>query len=94
MTIFKTHIVKHITMSSIQTMVNNDQFNDYLIEEINNSDISFGNNAETFVTKNDFVSMMADVLGDITDEEAQERGYAICKDLQDFDQVVYISLGC
>jgi hypothetical protein len=94
MTSFHIRNSRHVTMSSIMKMLNDDRFMDYMAEELRDNLVSFGCNSNTLVEKTEFMIMMESVLCDIPNEGTQMKGFLILKDLKDLKGVKYISLGC
>lgn len=93
--IFDVKITKHITYDSIIAIVNNDSFESCLGDVMDDSHISYGDNANTFVTIDDFTVMLHDALDEMDSDgdNVKELVYQIINDLTAMPKDVYISMG-
>ena len=91
--IFNIETIKHISFDSITDQLP-EGFCSYLLEELDNSSISFGSNAETFMTIDDLADMMLTALDEYeSTETVRELIESIVDDLGKLPKNVYISLG-
>ncbi len=91
--IFDVKITKHITYDSIIAIVNNESFEDCLGNVIDDSHISHGDNADTFISIDDFTVMLHDALDDIVSNYVTDIVMQIINDLTAMPKDVYISIG-
>ena len=93
--IFDVKITKHITYDSIIAIVNNESFESCLGNVIDDSHISHGDNADTFISIDDFTVMLHDALDDMDNDgdNVKELVYQIINDLTAMPKYVYISMG-
>jgi len=87
--IFDVKITKHITYDSIIAIVNNESFEECLGTVMDDSHISYGDNADTFITIDDFTVMLHDALDEMDNDSVTQ----IINDLTAMPKYVYISMG-
>ena len=91
--IFDVKITKHITYDSIIAIINNESFEDCLSYVIDDSHISYGDNADTFISIDDFTVMLHDALDDMDNDSVTGIVTQIINDLTAMPKYVYISMG-
>jgi len=91
--IFDVKITKHITYDSIIAIVNNESFEECLGTVMDDSHISYGDNADTFITIDDFTVMLHDALDEMDNDSVTDIVTQIINDLTAMPKYVYISMG-